>query len=277
MAASHSARDCYGILGVGREVSPDALRTAYRKACLRTHPDKPGGCAARFREVVAAYETLSEPALRAAADAGGWSAGDAVHRQQARAANSAAEAAKQAELLRRAEELARSAEARRHCKMRMHVQTSATAAYHMCNPDSCVTYGGLTLTHVQAWAGVAANLAGLAADQVQQQWCGSSAGPPAADVVQAGAAAEGTAAFVQAQQQAAERMLEQARMWSTVAAAQQAQADTAQAVAQAHHVHAHAATASAAMPAADDFLAQARYWSAQATAHAALSTQPPRL
>ena len=131
MAASHSARDCYGILGVGREVSPDALRTAYRKACLRTHPDKPGGCATRFREVVAAYETLSEPALRAAADAGGWSAGDAVHRQQARAANSAAEAAKQAELLRRAEELARSAEARRHCNMRMHVQASATAAYHM--------------------------------------------------------------------------------------------------------------------------------------------------
>ena len=133
-----------------------------------------------------------------------------------------------------------------------------------------------TLTHVQAWAGVAANLADLAADQVQQQWCGSSAGPPA-DFVQGGAAAEGTAAFVQAQQQAAERMMEQARMWSTVAAAQQAQAAATQAVAQAQHVHAHAATASAAMPAADDFLAQARYWSAQATAHAALSTQPPRL
>jgi len=112
MATSSSARDCYGILGVGRDVGPDALRTAYRKACLRTHPDKPGGCAARFREVVAAYETLVDPALRAAADAGGWSAGDAVHRQQARAANSAAEAAKQAELLRRAEELARSAEVR---------------------------------------------------------------------------------------------------------------------------------------------------------------------
>jgi curved DNA-binding protein CbpA len=129
--ASRSARDCYEILGVGRDVGPDALRTAYRKACLRTHPDKPGGCAARFRAVVAAYETLSDPALRAAADAGGWSAGDALHRQQARAASSAAEAAKQAELLRRAEELARSAEARRVCAMHMRLQPWASAGSHM--------------------------------------------------------------------------------------------------------------------------------------------------
>ena len=28
MAASYSARDCYGILGVGRDVAPDALRTS---------------------------------------------------------------------------------------------------------------------------------------------------------------------------------------------------------------------------------------------------------
>ena len=58
LMALHSARDCYEILGVGRDVGPDALRTAYRKACLRTHPDKPGGCAARFRAVVAAYDGI---------------------------------------------------------------------------------------------------------------------------------------------------------------------------------------------------------------------------
>ena len=160
--ASNRARDCYEILGVGRDVGPDALRTAYRRACLRTHPDKPGGCAARFRAVVAAYETLSDPALRAAADAGGWSAGDALHRQQARAASSAAEAAKQAELLRRAEELARSAEARRDCAMHMRLQPWglqpwASAGSHMPRAHP--------FSHVQAWAGVAANLADLAAEQ----------------------------------------------------------------------------------------------------------------
>jgi len=124
----------------------------------------------------------------------------------------------------------------------------------------------VTLTRLQAWAGVAADLAadccataGLAVDQVQQQQWGSSTSGPPADVSQVGASAEVTAGFVQAQQHAAERMMEQARTWSTVAAAQQAQADAAQAVAQAHHAHAHATTASAAMPAADDFLAQARY------------------
>ena len=158
LMALHSARDCYEILGVGRDVGPDALRTAYRKACLRTHPDKPGGCAARFRAVVAAYETLSDPALRAAADAGGWSAGDALHRQQARAASSAAEAAKQAELLRRAEELARRAEARRDCAMHMRLQPWASAGSHMPRTS-------LLSRHVQAWAGVAANLADLAAEQ----------------------------------------------------------------------------------------------------------------
>lgn len=126
------ARDCYGILGVGRGVGPEALRTAYRRACLRTHPDKPGGCAVRFREVVAAYETLSEPGLRAMADAGGWSADDALRRQQARAASSATEAAKQAELLRRAEELARTAEVRATAGRQEHVCYTTRMHAHVC-------------------------------------------------------------------------------------------------------------------------------------------------
>ena len=174
MASSSSARDCYGILGVGRDVGPDALRTAYRRACLRTHPDKPGGCAVRFREVVAAYETLSEPGLRAAADAGGWSADDALRRQQARAASSAAEAAKQAELLRRAEELARSAQAR-HCKMQC-TRTHARAPYACEAPDSRVHCNMACMRmHAQAWAGVAANLADLAADLAADHAVGASA------------------------------------------------------------------------------------------------------
>ena len=98
--------------------------------------------------MVAAYETLSEPGLRAAADAGGWSAGDALHRQQARAASSAAEAAKQAELLRRAEELARNAEARRHCKTDTHVLMLAPG------PDVHGYRAGLPHAHAHAHAHV---------------------------------------------------------------------------------------------------------------------------
>ena len=85
-----------------------------------------------------------------------------------------------------------------------------------------------------------------------------------------------TADFVQGQQQVAEQMMEQARMWSSVPAAQQTLATATHATAHAHHDVAATGLDPGAMPADDDFLAQARYWSAQANAHAA-TTAPVQL
>ena len=47
---------------------PVALQ-AYRLQARRAHPDKPGGSAARFAKVQAAFETLSDPKRRAVYDA----------------------------------------------------------------------------------------------------------------------------------------------------------------------------------------------------------------
>ncbi|CAJ1329542.1 unnamed protein product [Effrenium voratum] len=50
------------------EVSPDAdaaaVRRAYRKLALVTHPDKPTGDRQRFEEISRAHEVLTDPALR---------------------------------------------------------------------------------------------------------------------------------------------------------------------------------------------------------------------
>lgn len=52
------ARD---ILGIGQAAPPADLRRAFREAAKSAHPDRPGGDAERFREVVEAYRLLSEP------------------------------------------------------------------------------------------------------------------------------------------------------------------------------------------------------------------------
>ncbi len=44
----------WSILGVTRDVSPEALKAAYRKRALETHPDQ-GGDEGTFRRVVRAY------------------------------------------------------------------------------------------------------------------------------------------------------------------------------------------------------------------------------
>lgn len=70
-----AVQDLYVVLGVPRDASASAIRRAYKERCLRVHPDKqPEGAAraaaeARFKELAAAYSTLSDTAARACHDA----------------------------------------------------------------------------------------------------------------------------------------------------------------------------------------------------------------
>jgi molecular chaperone DnaJ len=64
-------RDYYEVLGVGREATPDEMKSAYRKLAHQFHPDKnPGNKQAeeRFKEASEAYAVLSDPEKRARYD-----------------------------------------------------------------------------------------------------------------------------------------------------------------------------------------------------------------
>ena len=55
-------RDFYDVLGVGKNASPEELKSAYRKLAVKHHPDKnPGDKAAenKFKEASEAYGILS--------------------------------------------------------------------------------------------------------------------------------------------------------------------------------------------------------------------------
>jgi molecular chaperone DnaJ len=71
-------RDLYSVLGVGKKASAEEIKKAYRKLARSYHPDRnPGDEQAeeKFKEVQAAYDTLSDPEKRRQYDAGGMFSG----------------------------------------------------------------------------------------------------------------------------------------------------------------------------------------------------------
>ena len=65
-------RDYYEVLGVGRAATPEEIKSAFRKAALRWHPDRnpehKHEAAERFREATEAYGVLSDSQKRAMYD-----------------------------------------------------------------------------------------------------------------------------------------------------------------------------------------------------------------
>jgi len=70
--AQINKRDYYEVLGVSRTASPEEIKSAYRKAALKWHPDRhePGkkDVEEKFREATEAYSVLSDPPKREAYD-----------------------------------------------------------------------------------------------------------------------------------------------------------------------------------------------------------------
>jgi DnaJ domain len=67
---SREQQDPYGVLGVGRQASPDEIARAFRRAARATHPDGGGSDAGaeRFQVVSDAYGVLRDPGRRAGYD-----------------------------------------------------------------------------------------------------------------------------------------------------------------------------------------------------------------
>jgi len=70
--------DYYSALGVGRNASPDEIKSAYRKLAMKHHPDR-GGDEKKFKEISEAYDVLSDPQKKNIFDLGGDPRGQAHH------------------------------------------------------------------------------------------------------------------------------------------------------------------------------------------------------
>jgi DnaJ-class molecular chaperone len=62
-------KDYYKILGVPENASQEEIKKAYRRLAHEYHPDRKGGSEAKFKEINAAYQVLSDPEKRARYDA----------------------------------------------------------------------------------------------------------------------------------------------------------------------------------------------------------------
>jgi molecular chaperone DnaJ len=70
----------YEILGVEKNATPDQIKKAYRSLAFEYHPDrnKDESAEAKFKEITAAYETLTNPKPKAAPAAAGFSQGSNI-------------------------------------------------------------------------------------------------------------------------------------------------------------------------------------------------------
>lgn len=63
------SRTHYEVLGVSRDASEEEIKTAFRELAKKYHPDlNPGMEGNRFRQILSAYETLSNIRKRRAYD-----------------------------------------------------------------------------------------------------------------------------------------------------------------------------------------------------------------
>jgi molecular chaperone DnaJ len=68
-------RDCYQVLGVAPDASPEDIRKAFRREAAKNHPDRhPNDPVAesKFKEINEAYQVLSDDAKRSIYDQFGW-------------------------------------------------------------------------------------------------------------------------------------------------------------------------------------------------------------
>ena len=68
-APARTVRSHYDVLGISRDAGAAAVRRAYRKKALATHPDKTNGESGAFLAVGEAFRVLSDRGLREAYDA----------------------------------------------------------------------------------------------------------------------------------------------------------------------------------------------------------------